>query len=106
MIRRWLFGLVLGAWLLSAAQPVAAHGTGSRTDLPLPAWQMAWAAAFSVIVSFVGARNLLGQATTGRCGHRSSGCLAGVSARKVHDGCLQTNWGIGIRGGDLCSLVG
>ena len=53
MIRRWLFGLFLGAWLLTAAQPVAAHGTGSRTDLPLPAWQMAWAAAFSVIVSFV-----------------------------------------------------
>ena len=53
MIRRWLLGLVLGAWLLSATQPVAAHGTGSRTDLPLPAWQMAWAAAFSVIVSFV-----------------------------------------------------
>ena len=53
MIRRWLLGLFLGAWLLTAAQPVAAHGTGSRTDLPLPAWQMAWAAAFSVIVSFV-----------------------------------------------------
>ena len=32
---------------------MAAHGTGTRTDLPLPAWQMAWAAAFSVIVSFV-----------------------------------------------------
>ena len=53
MVRRWLLGLLLGAWVLTAAQPVAAHGTGSRTDLPLPAWQMAWAAAFSVIVSFV-----------------------------------------------------
>ena len=53
MVRRRLLGLLLGAWLLTMAQPVAAHGTGSRTDLPLPAWQMAWAAAFSVIVSFV-----------------------------------------------------
>ena len=53
MVRRWLLGLLLGAWVLTAAQPVAAHGTGSRTDLPMPAWQMAWAAAFSVIVSFV-----------------------------------------------------
>ncbi len=53
MLRRRLLGLLSGAWLLTAAQPVAAHGTSSRTDLPLPAWQMAWAAAFSVIVSFV-----------------------------------------------------
>ena len=43
----------MGAWALGAAVPVSAHGTGTRTDLPLPAWQMAWAAAFSVIVSFV-----------------------------------------------------
>ena len=42
-----------GVWVLGVALPASAHGTGSRTDLPLPAWQMAWAAAFSVIVSFV-----------------------------------------------------
>lgn len=53
LVRRRLLGLLLGAWLWTTAQPAAAHGTGSRTDLPLPAWQMAWAAAFSVIVSFV-----------------------------------------------------
>ena len=45
--------LAAGLPVLAVSSPVAAHGTGSRTDLPLPAWQMAWAAAFSVIVSFV-----------------------------------------------------
>jgi hypothetical protein len=30
-----------------------AHGIGGRTDLPLPAWQLAWAAGFSVAISFV-----------------------------------------------------
>ncbi len=45
--------LIVGVWVLGVSLPASAHGTGSRTDLPLPAWQMAWAAAFSVIVSFV-----------------------------------------------------
>ncbi|MDE0065443.1 MAG: hypothetical protein OXN44_01070 [Acidimicrobiaceae bacterium] len=58
MNRRWLPPLIVapvivGVSVLGAALPASAHGTGSRTDLPLPAWQMAWAAAFSVIVSFV-----------------------------------------------------
>ncbi len=53
MVRRWLLGLLLAVWVLTTTQAAAAHGTGSRTDLPLPAWQMAWAAAFSVIISFV-----------------------------------------------------
>lgn len=71
MVRRRLVGLLLGVWLLSTASPVAAHGTGSRTDLPLPAWQLAWAAAFSVIVSFVALgtfweRPRLAAAATGR----------------------------------------
>ncbi len=30
-----------------------AHGTGGRVDLPLPVWQLAWAAGFSVAISFV-----------------------------------------------------
>ncbi|MEM7140071.1 MAG: hypothetical protein AAF548_03500 [Actinomycetota bacterium] len=30
-----------------------AHGIGGRTDLPLPVWQLAWAAGFSVAISFV-----------------------------------------------------
>lgn len=30
-----------------------AHGIGGRTDLPLPAWQLAWAAGFAVAISFV-----------------------------------------------------
>ena len=58
MNRRWLppliaAPLIVGVSVLGVALPASAHGTGSRTDLPLPAWQMAWAAAFSVIVSFV-----------------------------------------------------
>lgn len=32
---------------------ILAHGIGGRTDLPLPAWQLAWAAGFSVAISFV-----------------------------------------------------
>ncbi len=30
-----------------------AHGVGGRIDLPLPAWQLAWAAGFAVAISFV-----------------------------------------------------
>ncbi len=30
-----------------------AHGVGGRVDLPLPAWQLAWAAGFAVAISFV-----------------------------------------------------
>ncbi|MCY3644275.1 MAG: hypothetical protein OXG41_11900 [Acidimicrobiaceae bacterium] len=33
--------------------PAAAHGVGGRTDLPVPAWQLAWAASFAVAASFV-----------------------------------------------------
>ncbi len=39
--------------LALTAPPAAAHGVGGRTDLPLPAWQLAWAAAFAVLASFV-----------------------------------------------------
>lgn len=39
--------------IAATAGPVGAHGVGGRTDLPLPAWQLAWAAAFAVLVSFV-----------------------------------------------------
>ena len=58
MIKRWLPPLIVAPLIvvmtvLGVSLPASAHGTGSRTDLPLPAWQMAWAAAFSVIVSFV-----------------------------------------------------
>lgn len=43
----------LAALALVGAAPAAAHGIGGRTDLPLPAWQLAWAAGFSVASSFV-----------------------------------------------------
>jgi len=41
------------AALLAMAEPASAHGIGGRTDLPLPAWQMTWAAGFAVASSFV-----------------------------------------------------
>ncbi len=39
--------------LVWAAGPASAHGVGGRVDLPLPVWQLAWAAGFAVAVSFV-----------------------------------------------------
>ena len=39
--------------LLVRAGPAAAHGVGGRLDLPVPAWQLAWAASFAVAASFV-----------------------------------------------------
>ena len=45
--------VLAGAAVLGAAAPVAAHGVGGRTDLPVPAWQVAWAAACAVGLSFV-----------------------------------------------------
>ena len=52
--RRLLAATVLAAAALWAwADPAAAHGVGGRTDLPIPAWQLAWAASFAVAASFV-----------------------------------------------------
>lgn len=55
MSRRVLLGFAAVPALvaLAGAAPAAAHGIGGRTDLPLPAWQLAWAAGFSVASSFV-----------------------------------------------------
>jgi len=55
MSRRALLvvALVLAVFGLMGGAPAAAHGIGGRTDLPLPAWQLAWAAGFSVASSFV-----------------------------------------------------
>lgn len=50
---RLAVGAALGALALLGAAPAAAHGIGGRTDLPLPAWQLAWAAGFAVASSFV-----------------------------------------------------
>jgi hypothetical protein len=54
MSRRLLVagGLVM-LTILATAAPAAAHGVGGRIDLPLPAWQLAWAAGFAVASSFV-----------------------------------------------------
>ncbi len=40
-----------GMW--AWADPALAHGVGGRLDLPVPAWQLAWAASFAVAASFV-----------------------------------------------------
>lgn len=37
---------------MAAALPAAAHGVGGRTDLPIPVWQFAWAAALALVASF------------------------------------------------------
>ncbi len=44
---------VAAAAMWAWAGPAAAHGVGGRTDLPVPAWQLAWAASFAVAASFV-----------------------------------------------------
>ena len=44
---------IIAAALLSWPAQAAAHGVGGRTDLPIPAWQLAWAASFAVAASFV-----------------------------------------------------
>ena len=50
---RLLAAVTLSSFALGGAAPAAAHGIGGRTDLPLPAWQLAWAAGFAVASSFV-----------------------------------------------------
>lgn len=52
----WILASVtalLLALLLLAPDPASAHGIAGRTDLPLPAWLFAWAAAIVLIASFV-----------------------------------------------------
>lgn len=50
---RILVAVALASFALGGGAPAAAHGIGGRTDLPLPAWQLAWAAGFAVASSFV-----------------------------------------------------
>ncbi|MEM8705437.1 MAG: hypothetical protein AAGE98_03200 [Actinomycetota bacterium] len=51
--QRLTIAAVLAGVALVGATPAGAHGIGGRTDLPLPAWQLAWAAGFAVASSFV-----------------------------------------------------
>ena len=46
-------GALVAAALWATAGPAAAHGVGGRLDLPVPLWQLAWAASFAVAASFV-----------------------------------------------------
>jgi hypothetical protein len=43
---------LVGATWITMSAPAFAHGVGERGDLPLPAWQMIWGAAFAVLISF------------------------------------------------------
>ncbi len=43
---------LLSAWTIFPAA-ASAHGIVGRTDLPIPEWMFAWAAAFALIASFV-----------------------------------------------------
>lgn len=56
MTRRRISALLAAAlatlWFLLPARPAAAHGVGSRGDLPVPAWQAVFAAAVAVAASF------------------------------------------------------
>ena len=103
---RALLGLIVGVWVLSTAVPASAHGTGSRTDLPLPAWQMAWAAAFSVIVSFVALGTFWDKPRLVAASGGSAPRLAGIDTGEVRRGRLQTHRGFRFCRGDLCGLAG
>ena len=46
-------GAMAAAALWMWADVAAAHGMGGRLDLPVPLWQLAWAASFAVAASFV-----------------------------------------------------
>ena len=46
-------GALAAAALWASAGTAAAHGVGGRLDLPVPLWQLAWAASFAVAASFV-----------------------------------------------------
>ncbi len=46
-------GAMAAAALWMSADIAAAHGVGGRLDLPVPLWQLAWAASFAVAASFV-----------------------------------------------------
>ncbi len=50
---RLLIFITAVVMVVLVASPVSAHGVGGRTDLPLPAWQLAWVAGFAVACSFV-----------------------------------------------------
>ena len=54
IIRRVPAAAALAAAVLwMSADVAAAHGVGGRLDLPVPVWQLAWAASFAVAASFV-----------------------------------------------------
>ncbi|MEZ5166618.1 MAG: hypothetical protein R2695_09015 [Acidimicrobiales bacterium] len=75
-----------------------AHGIGGRTDLPLPPWQLAWAAGFSVAISFVALgmfweRPQLARAAGGRTLADLSGLVGRVgSSRRERSGSSRSGW--------------
>lgn len=73
MIRRAVAGVaVVAVGLAASATPAAAHGIGSRGDLPLGFWQFSWGAAAALVVSFalVGLMWTRGRMTRAAAGRR------------------------------------
>ncbi len=56
--RATIVSALAGGAVVAAASPAAAHGVGSRADLPLPVWLFAYSAAFALLISFVALRIL------------------------------------------------
>ena len=80
--------VALVVWPVWPVSPAWAHGVGGRTDLPVPAWQVAWAAACVIGISFVAVGRLwqrphLRSASAGtalpRWAQRLSGALSPVA---------------------------
>ncbi|HEU5084700.1 MAG TPA: hypothetical protein VFU14_15265 [Acidimicrobiales bacterium] len=49
---------IAGAAVVAGATPAAAHGVGSRADLPVEPWLFAYGAAFALLISFAALRLL------------------------------------------------
>lgn len=62
---------------------ILAHGIGGRTDLPLPAWQLAWAAGFAVAISFVALGTFWERPTLERLSHGRALWSTGAPAPRL-----------------------
>src|SRR3954447_18403617 len=52
MRSRWAVPATVAAAALAAPSVASAHGLVQRSDLPIPEWMFAWAAAIVLVVSF------------------------------------------------------
>ncbi|MEA2266949.1 MAG: hypothetical protein QOE27_2532 [Solirubrobacteraceae bacterium] len=70
-------GAAAGALLLTPT-PALAHGLVGKTDLPIPRWLFAWAAAVVLVVSFVALATLWPKPRLAGLGERSLGRVPGI----------------------------